>query len=541
MKKTLALLLAIVAIGAAPSVLAQSADLRFGDGTFGTRLTTPVDQIPAYTREYGVPGTVYTLSDAAMVVRFNSVARAYTQTFYGRFDLQNGATLFGQPGLTTGNAGFFIPAGYFGAGLPAAAFRTPTYTADGCTYAIVNVINQRLTGADFVYNVTEVAAGTCIPTRPVAPIYVDISASSPNARQVIDNLGVMQVSPYRINAQLLFVDAVSNVPIDPPGGAIGNVPIIKSVQSVSVVANGFNGTTALIDIQGTASDARKFFAPPEGPVSNRTVDVGATLQTAIATTRNPNGSATGYAPVPSDCVAVTVTGPMAGVSEIYYGLNFNNVDVWSYTLTAADKLAPSVTFYVPADEAILGGTANIQIEVDGTTPLTPRVFTTQIVFRAGGCLSAPYSRTLVNGSRLTCWSYNGSQVLAPWVNANASYFKTRFYIAIAGSPTGASNVFFRLAEVKKTGATGPVKGVADYKPLPEGISIVGSRNIWLEDLLALWNGTTLADLENGNVSVEFLIGAQPVQAVASVYNKAIIDSGVALASYWLAPINTQCQ
>lgn len=492
MKKFLTTALAIAALASSGAALAG--------GTF-TASTLLSDR--SYVREDARLNTNYTLPGFTMTYN-STLFRSYTDNFLMSYTLNNGAV--------------------WSSGLTSAMF-TATATG-GCTYTATLQPGWALSPtANVLFSVVPV---NCLATSPVVVVF-----DTQNAAVVRDVTGLLMTGGV-IGLQASMIDSATGIPIDQPPS---NLDLITS--GWSVVFKSVTTTTGIIDLN-TPSFRMNFYIP--NGVDTTLIDKGAIVTTVFSSELLPSTGLNGnYIPVSTDCVQVTFTGPMGGVQSISYG----HVGTYTmYTLTAADRLSSSVTFTVPADTAGLGENARIRIAVTGTNELTPRTFSIIAELRVESCatpvLINPF---LASPTLFTTWDYNGTMLVASWMNGNSNSFHSRVYLTTIGCSTcdpllGAS-VVFRITDSRIHGGA---SGTGTYIPLPDNIFDNTSRIVKIEGpdgLLQLygWNDPFFGPEGSGNIMVEFLVGADKAQGRASIINITIPGGPVTVGSYSMISSN----
>jgi hypothetical protein len=482
--------------------------------------STPLDPNRTYNREMAplaAPNYDYTLP--SFDATFKSIAqRTYDFDFNAHLTLDQGALWHGDgPGALTSSM------------FTATALGSCIYTA-----TLQSPLLGTAAEAVVLFNVGPV---NCVATSPVTVVFNPGGAYFKDPSHVMVNGGT-------INLTIWMID--SNLPLTPPIDGPVTGPFVHSRFGVSLGT--VEATTATIDL--FSSPPLDFFVATNGDTT--TIDRRGAIETINSTDLLLwNGGTGGYTADPADCMVVTVAGPMTSVNKIYYG-DWNTGTAFAYTVTAADVLASSATFRVPADQAHIGGEAQVQIEVKGTGyPLSARSFNVSEELDIH-CVTPLFQNTFLSTpTLLTTWSYNGTRLWAPWVNANTDIYWSRLYVSIFGdngeqTESGSAIVLFRIVEssVSNPGpvSAGPVPvTVCDYTPLTpaENIFKNATRMLKLERLFQAC-GVPMPYLGvngGGNVGVELLIGASSAEGVANIFNMQVVG-GNALGTYRMFKIGS---
>ena len=486
MKKFVTTALAIVALVSAGSALAA---------TGGAITPLPPDTARTYIRELGFKNQTYKLPSGLSLVKATNVVRNYASgAFTVILTLDNGAEWSYTPPVPgSGDTSMFFAS-----------------AAGNCSYSN-GAVTVSTTTLSVVINPDP--AG-CVATGVLSVLF------TPNG---VGALTVMDKTPVLGGTGTIGLTVTVN---DGPSGTLldDGLPGVSSllVSNWAVSSKLSTAGTAKIDLNpATVADARKLFVVENHNTTKKNGNAVVTSTNSIDYLLPASGIVGPYAPIAADdVVRVTIAGTstldFTGVTKVYYGI--------TPTSATVDPLLNTITFDVPQATAAVNSTTNIIIEVGGTVLLTPRSFNTTLALRTTDGTTTN-SNPIMASTLSNTWAYSGVQLVAPWVNGNNGTFNSRFYLSVIGSTADAAVVLYRVLEAKHAGTTAVI---TDYTLLPVTINTTGARIVYLEDLISLpYTGGE----GNGNLAVEFLVGANYAQGMASVYNKVIPGGPVNVGSY----------
>jgi len=331
-------------------------------------------------------------------------------------------------------------------------------------------------------------------------------------------------------------DAQSGIEFDNAGSAVSTATWLKAASALTV---SFTPTKAIIDV----TQARQKFVigalSPLGGTDTTTDDNDASITvTYIDKIFGANGA--GYT-LGTDSLTLALSSPsadcaLAGVSNFQFSSGASLVQVANLGvpgLSAAQKACTAATsIAIPGTNAALplnpinpvgllpsGGTTTTALKtINSGETLVKR----SININAGYSYLVGFFTTTVNvvpATTLTIWDYNGSVLLANWVNANTAAFKSRFYIFNESSVSGAT-IFAKVYSIPLITSTTPGAQIGNTVTFTQTLAAGAGMTIRLEDIVNAANSgmtaTNLAGPDGSfNVAVEFLIFAPQNSGVLS--------------------------
>lgn len=213
-------------------------------------------------------------------------------------------------------------------------------------------------------------------------------------------------------------------------------------------------------------------------------------------------------------VTLTLTSPdLTGITEVIY--DPFGLDLVVTPVDPAVGFTGSIVIDIPGGNVpTVVDAVPIVIHVDGTTPLANREINIKVTLNIGGGVDGfPGITTIKNTTLLTSWTSNGTVLICPFTNGNATAMNGRIYLwnnSSLGAPVVAQ-VF-----------TLPIKGVATQ--------LLGTVTVGTLDGLSGMNIKVKEDLldplgiaqpyvaNGGNLVVILSVEAQHVVGVSNVFN-----------------------
>lgn len=426
-----------------------------------------------YARELGAANVTYTIpAGYSTVKRALSVIRAVGQDFFVDVSLDGGALFLTSPGT-------FGPADGAGAGGVAAITQI---TSIGSGKATVRYLFHITT--DF----TNLATFTLTMT----------GATVQDVTNVLGGGGT-------INMTLATFDAATNASFDVGTDQRGFLIGAFGVNVSPTLA----ASSAIIDV---AANRLKF-------TGNSTVDNGASFGIVIGQDSSGrtiyNQAGTGAYALSSvssvQLVFTAATGDLTGIKKI----------IWDPTGVNKSSSTTPFTINISGDSASFGttfpGTAkNIEIDVDGTTTLVPRIINLQVNINLGGGTDGPVgTRTLFGPSLMTQWTLNGTVLTADWINGNNAAFNGRVYLWNPSSIGGAVTAQIYTLPVGMGGSS--LLGTVNLGTL----GATSATNVRVAEDLLTPAGIALPYTTNGgNLLIVFTINATGCQGASNVFSGA---------------------
>jgi len=470
-----------------------------------TRLATgatPSTYATEITLNPSVGGTTYKLVNGlgynSDLYRVMQVARTTAQNFTVRVELGNGAK-FATGVLPVG--GDVTVDSVSGGGAGAATFSVAAGGANGDSYVL------------FLSNITTTFTG--FPTLKIA--------SGANGWTIKDVANQLATGPITVSVRTY--DAADGTEVD--GGGTNDCNIAASTYALQIpVGQTLVSTTAVVDV---ATNRQLFVATAP---DTTTVDNGATIGVGYVATLPLSHTGAAFALAAADRVRFTFTSSNDFTGFTYVAPNTTGIQWAGFNATTVGTTR--TVNVVGTDASIGGGALPFTFTVDGLTQLPTRTLQVKVdvVFFNGG--STPgnpgvngVARSLQTYQNVTVWSFNGSVLVANWLNGNTNQFSSRVYIWNPSSLAGAVTVRLFTEEPVTGGPVTSTEITVPGSPLSLG-TLSGSTgmNIKLkEDILdPLVTAGRIAALpyttNGGNLVLEITIRSSGVRGSYQVFTSA---------------------
>jgi len=452
--------------------------------------TTTVGTVVSYAREVAAPNAVYTVptNPPGTVRRTMNVIRSANDDFFLDVALGNGA----QFATTTGTA-----------------------APEGSDLSLVNTTAGAITASVVSRNSTSVIYFVDITTSLTDFPQLNLDTSAWTIKDVNNSLG----QAIAIQISITTRDSLTGSAIDVGGTDTRN----WLVGRFGVTDGAVSSTQATIDV--TAN--RKLFVAVTGGDSTN-IDRGASIIVAFTSSSVLGLNGASYTTTANDTVNLVITGNLAGVTAVHFGSG-QFANSFAQGVTDTDRAAGQVTIPIAADPT--GGTAfsqlvagaGIAIRIDTTTQLATRVLKISSNFVSGlggGAGAATQNHAIHSPTTLTQWCFNGTILLANWVNGNHNALLSRIYVFNSGTisanvtarvfalPNSTNTATTLLKDNILLGTIGPSAGrnikVADDVLFPSGISSAGSAYV----------------TDGGNLIIEITIDALGASGYTQSFNAA---------------------
>jgi len=391
--------------------------------------------------------------------------------------------------------------------LPAGGDVTVDFVSGGgagaATFSVAAGGTNGLSSVTFLSNITTSFTG--FPTLKIA--------SGANGWTIKDANNLLASSTISVTVQTN--DAADGSLID--GGGTDSAILARTANAV-VIPTGQTlvATAAVIEV---GSNRQNFVTTAP---DTATVDNGATIGLGYAATvpLAPGGAA--FVLAATDKIKFTFTtnndftGFTTNLAGATTGITWNAVNSTGTGTTRTIEI-------LGTDAAIGGGAKAFVFTVTGTTPLPTRITSVAIdlVLAAGGSTTNGGTRSLLGASTVTTWTYNGSVLVANWLNGDSSAWKSRIYLWNPSTTTGAITIRVFSTPLVSGGTVTSTELTTPGSPLSMG-SIAGQSSLAIrlyEDILGP-SGLNLAPYTTtgGNLVVEITIRASNVRGTCQVFN-----------------------
>jgi len=377
--------------------------------------------------------------------------------------------------------------------------------AGAATFSVAAGGTAGSSSVTFLSNIT--ATFTGFPTIKIA--------SGANGWQIKDSTNLLATST--ISATVQTFDAADASLID--GGGTDSAIIARTANAI-VIPTGQTlvATTAVIDV---GTNRQNFVATAP---DTTTADNGASIGVGYAATVPLTPAGAAFALAATDKVRFTFTtnndftGFTTNLAGATTGITWNAV---ASTGTGTNRTID----IIGTDAAIAGGAKPFVFTVTGTTPLPTRIASVAIdlVLAAGGSTTNGGTRSLLGVSTVTTWTYNGSVLVANWVNGDTGAWKSRIYLWNQSTTIGSVSVRVFSTPLVSGGTATSTELTTPGSPLNLG-SIAGQSSMAIrlyEDILGP-SGLNIAPYttNGGNLVVEITIRASGVRGTCQVFNNA---------------------
>lgn len=366
---------------------------------------------------------------------------------------------------------------------------TVTHTSGGGSYTITKLSPSGATytadSAVAEFHVVVVTASTTFPE-----FTINFAGATLDAAGLADGGSVTALVETR--------DANTNEPFDLPAPS----------DTIAAGVWGFKATItaddATIDV---GTDRKKFVEElPAGPENDTlTVDNGANAD--ISPISDPVYDASGALisswTGASENVEVTFSGNLTSITQIVIGAS-------TFTLTAAQKAAPSVTLEMPLSAMLLDPA--VSFRVDGTSALATRTLNVALLILAEG--NVDNANAVQAATKITEWGINGTVLGVPWVNGNNAFLNSRIYLYNLSSIGGS--IVVQAKTMPRVGTASANIGA----PLVVGtLPASGTAMIKVaEDVLAGLGITLPYVTDGGNLALEITIYVPNANGLFQTFN-----------------------
>jgi len=309
-------------------------------------------------------------------------------------------------------------------------------------------------------------------------------------------------------------DAADSSLVD--AGGVDTINFFRSANAVVIpAAQVLSATAAVVDV---ATSRQNFVATAPDTL---TADNGATLGIGYATPLPLTLAGAGFALAATDTVRLTFTSSNDFTGFTVAGAATSGIAFAGINSTGSG--ASRVVNVAGTNAAIAGGAQAFVFTVTGTTSLPTRVMSVAVdlILAAGGSTVLGGNRNLLASSTVTTWTFNGSVLVANWLNGDSGAFKSRIYLWNPSSLTGAVTVRVFNTPLVSGGTATSTELTTVGAPLSLG-NIAGNSSMAIrlyEDILGP-AGLNVAPYttNGGNVIVEVTIRASNVRGTCQVFN-----------------------
>jgi len=313
-----------------------------------------------------------------------------------------------------------------------------------------------------------------------------------------------------INVTVQTFDAADSSSVD--NGGTDAVALLRASNAI-VITSALLPTTAVVDV---ATSRKNFVATAP---DTTTIDNGATFGVGYATTLPLGLTGAAFALTATDSVKLTFTS-----SNDFTGLN--PVTAGTITGITYGGLSPATAtgiLSIAGTSGLIGAAAqNFAFTVDGTTSLPTRTISVAVnltIAAVGGGITGG-TRSVLTTATVTTWSFNGSVLVANWLNGDSSTFKSRIYLWNPSSLTGSVTARVFSMPLVTSGTQTSTELTTPGSPLSLG-SLAGNSSLAIrltEDILGT-AGLNIAPYttNGGNVVVELTIRASGVRGTCQVF------------------------
>lgn len=449
-----------------------------GSALAGTTTTTVVN----YAREVGAANQIYVLP-ATTITRNTVVTRDNTQNFFVDVILNNGARF---------NAAL--------AGTELAVTEPGMVAGDFTITLVGGTGGANSTTATYLVQVDTTVSGD-VPTGYLTATFTPVVGQTiKDVNNVLGGGGIITVDVVTRNA-------ADTVPFD---NTSTQCNWLRGVYGVSSTA-----PTSVDTIIDVASGRTKF-------VGNVTADNPASVTTAYfvgglgSTPVAYDTAGVQYVLTAADNLTYRATGDLSGVAQ-FTVCSVTPVCV-TRNVTAGDRTNGYAEVVFPGNTAVAANPYTLSLVVDGSTPQTSRAFTVQTTENQVVAAGRPaFSNVILPATQFANWKYNGTILLAPWVNGNNAFYSSRVYIFNPNSFSG--NVTVTVYPITAKGVPAQIAlGSVDLG------SIAGKSggNFKLkEDILDVLAVTQPYSTNNGNLMLEFTILLPKAYGSFQTYNSTM--------------------
>jgi len=453
-----------------------------------------------------VGGTIYKLVNGfgynSDLYRDMQVARTTAQNFTIVVTLLNGAKF--------SNA---VQGGLPGSGvLPLGTDVTldtisPLGAAGAATFTIAAGGTNGASSVTFLSNITTSFAG--FPSFKIA--------AGTNGWTIKDVNNQLATGPIQVTVQTF--DAADGSPVD--GGGTDTISLAAGAPGIRILpTQPFTATNAIVDV---ATNRQNFVATAPDTL---TADNGASVGIGYAATVPLTYTGTLFTLFAADQIRLTFTssndftGLLTALAPGTTGISYGGI-----TATGA---AATRTINVAGNNAVFNNavTQPFVFTVTGTSALPTRTISVQIDvwMNSGGAApgAVAASRNLQPATTVTIWAFNGSVLVANWLNGNSTIYGSRVYLWNPSTLAGAVTArLFTLQPVNGSTVTS-TELTTPGSPLSLGtLAGTSAMNIKLtEDVLTPLAIPLPYTTNGGNLVLEITIRAAGVKGSYQVFKNA---------------------